>query len=336
MATGAVDGIWYWKSNANPFSPTEPAKWSRFSDIENEIIEDAFQHNEKEVLLDNHSIDFKLKLQINKSDKTRQRPILRKSDDPNQQFAPRETRFNIVDMPVKTFTEAGGFSKFLWEWANKYNDSCCILTEQNAPGIVERAVEGIIKEGETISKTTESKWIAKQLSKVKNRTLADIGKCCIVYYTKESFLYHVVNDVLRRENLSKLETLGPYCFLLINALWNCRDSRRHTQRVYRGCKLERDQIEQYKSDIDKVRCWSAFSSTTKRRDIATSFGAESNTLFIIDLVERPFTESFGLDISAMSKYPHEEEVLLPAGINFVVEKVELDKKTNKYTIYLTI
>ncbi|CAF0749301.1 unnamed protein product [Didymodactylos carnosus] len=111
MATGAVDGIWYWKSNANPFSSTEPAEWSRFSDIENEIIEDAFQHNKKEVLLDNHSIDFKLELQINKSDKTRQRPVLRKSDDCNQQFAPRETRFNIVDMPVKTFTEAGGFSK---------------------------------------------------------------------------------------------------------------------------------------------------------------------------------------------------------------------------------
>jgi hypothetical protein len=325
---------WCWNSSSDPFSKTVKPEWKPFSDIENEIIEDAYQHKEKEVALQNHIVDLKHKLQINKIDNTKQRPIWRKTNDSNpEEYTIRQSRFNVVDMPVKTFTEAGGFSKMLWEWSTKFNDSCCILSEENAPRIVELAAAGIRKEGALISKNIESDWIAKQLLKVKNKSLTDISKCCISYYTKESFLYHILNDVLRRENMAKVETLGPYSFLLVNALWNYRETNRHTRRVYRGCELTQQQINQYISDIGKVRCWAAFSSTTKNFEKAKDFG---NTLFIIDLVQRPFTESFGLDISSMSKYPEEEEVLLPSGMNFIVEKVECNEKTKNYIIYLTV
>ncbi|CAF1008709.1 unnamed protein product [Didymodactylos carnosus] len=52
--------------------------------------------------------------------------------------------------------------------------------------------------------------------------------------------------------------------------------------------------------------------------------------------DRSFTESFVLDVSSVSQYPAEEEVLLPAQINFIVDKVDYDENTKKYTIYLAI
>ncbi len=55
---------WMWKSNANPFSLTEPDQWSAYSDVETRMIEEAFQKKQTEALLDDYHIDFKQLVQI--------------------------------------------------------------------------------------------------------------------------------------------------------------------------------------------------------------------------------------------------------------------------------
>ncbi|CAF5144565.1 unnamed protein product, partial [Rotaria sp. Silwood1] len=57
--------------------------------------------------------------------------------------------------------------------------------------------------------------------------------------------------------------------------------------------------------------WLCFSSTSKNRSKAEQFG---NTLFIIDNE----TAREGVDISSISAFPDEEEVLLQATITFQV------------------
>jgi len=43
-----------------------------------------------------------------------------------------------------------------------------------------------------------------------------------------------------------------------------------------------------------------------------------------------------MDISAISHYPEEEEVLIRAARNFIVEKVEKDNDNGKYIIFLSL
>ncbi|CAF1247732.1 unnamed protein product [Rotaria sordida] len=88
---------WMWQSNPNPFSESEPATWSYYSDVENLIIEEAFQDKQPQAQLDDYFIDFKSNLQISNTDDYEQRPIKRverKREDKRL----REARF--MDLPV--------------------------------------------------------------------------------------------------------------------------------------------------------------------------------------------------------------------------------------------
>ncbi|CAF1460264.1 unnamed protein product [Didymodactylos carnosus] len=100
--------------------------------------------------------------------------------------------------------------------------------------------------------------------------------------------------------------------------------------VYRGATLDSEIIACYEEAIGTYKCWYRFSSTSKNRHKAETFG---NTLFIMDLTK---TKAGGFDISSYSCYPHEEEVLLPAGTEFKIITVQSDAENNKHRIYLTI
>ncbi|CAF1494101.1 unnamed protein product, partial [Rotaria sordida] len=83
---------WMWQSNPNPFSKSEPAIWSHYSDLENLIIEEAFQDTQSRAQMDDYFIDFKSNLQISNTDDYEQRPIkrvVRKREDKHL----REARF---------------------------------------------------------------------------------------------------------------------------------------------------------------------------------------------------------------------------------------------------
>ncbi|CAF4259229.1 unnamed protein product, partial [Adineta steineri] len=76
--------------------------------------------------------------------------------------------------------------------------------------------------------------------------------------------------------------------------------------------------------------WLGFSSASTKRAIATIY--DRNTLFIIAIS----AQSQHLDISSISQFPAEEEVLLGPSTSFQVENVEYDKIDEKYFIYLKV
>ncbi|CAF0844331.1 unnamed protein product [Didymodactylos carnosus] len=61
---------WYWKSNSDPWSTNEKEEWTKYSDIESAITEEAFNRKNQTKLadLDNYSINLNNSIQINKSD----------------------------------------------------------------------------------------------------------------------------------------------------------------------------------------------------------------------------------------------------------------------------
>ena len=128
------------------------------------------------------------------------------------------------------------------------------------------------------------------------------------------------------QDTSKLDTLGPFRWLLFNHLCGSIDLRELI--VYRGMDLTADMIDEYKDAIGFKIVWPAYTSTTKDRRVAETYG---NALFIITI--HNFCQPRG-DISSISQYPDEQEVLLNPQYRFKVKKVERDPTSGKYLVYM--
>jgi hypothetical protein len=321
---------WLWKSNPDPWQSNIEEEWKTYTDVEMSIIEDAYQQNLTYVELDNYTIDLKRLLQINKMDTNKQRPIKRISDVNLQCL--REERFtlpshNSLNAITRSFRDEGRYMspKFIEEWISRNPDIS--ISDR-----IEKAAQGILDEGRLLGKVAESKWLAKQLLDVKEQSWDEIALRCLYLYTRETFLYKLLNKALREEDLSKVDTLGPFCDFLWNSLSSeyLKSKYSYKGTVYRGAALEFDEIEDYKHSIRQPpKEWLGFSSTSKKRELAEMYG---NTLIIINVP----SQSQHLDISTISNFPDEEEVLLGASTSFQTEDVTYDEATKKHHIHLRI
>jgi hypothetical protein len=158
----------------------------------------------------------------------------------------------------------------------------------------------------------------------------EICACAARLYSAESFLYKLLNATLRHETMSKVDTLGAFFHLLYKHGQLTGD--RQEQTVYRGTTLTDEMIEEYKQAVGTSIRWLAFTSTSKDRRVAEMYGG--NTLFIITLQSMWLFET-RCDISALSHYPDEQEVLLTANYRFRVEKVDRDTTSGKCFIFMT-
>ncbi|CAF3888919.1 unnamed protein product [Rotaria sp. Silwood1] len=229
-----------WQSNPNPWSKSEPAKWSHYSDLENLIIEEAFQDKQPQALLDDYYIDFKSNRQILNTDNDKQRPIKRverKREDKHL----REARF--MDLPVGKGRSFGGqygwVSPFVIEvrrYLKLEPDDLPTKKPNMIPMLIEKAARGIIEEGKHIRKEREAEKLAKMLREKKNAGMEEVWKCCAYLYTLESFLYQTLNAAMRligdREHeqvwRSKVRTLGPFCLLLWDDPFNTKLTTKKT------------------------------------------------------------------------------------------------------------
>ncbi|CAF1510925.1 unnamed protein product [Rotaria sp. Silwood1] len=240
----------------------------------------------------------------------------------------RPERFYIPQKLVKSFSDwKSNDRRFINEWQRQNRGLS--MNE-----LLEQAADGIIKEGIQLCEPIEAKWIADELLLLKNKSNEEIEKRVVSIYTRESFLYRLVNATLRENDLSKLYNLGAFCWLLFHC--DCSStflSLGYAGKLYRGAQLDKDTIESYRQAIGLVKTWDAFSSTSKNRKKAETFG---NTLFIISLAKSAKYRYSGMDISSLSLYPDEEEVLIRASRNFFVDNIEQDNVTGKYLIYLSL
>jgi len=316
---------WMWKSNSNPYVNKESEQWTNYSEVECEVLEDAYQQQQKTVELDNYIIDLEKNVQINKHEKTKERPIRRILIDPSVRHL-REERFSIPQKPVKSDSDQQHFSELIAEWLLKNKKD-----KDNHPEWVEQAANGIYQEGLSLGRYVEAKYLHKKLKEIKYLPVHEIVRHCIHLYTKETFLYKIINKALREKDRSKVDTLGAFCYYLsiMNYTQGFGPSF-YKNTVYRGMTLTKEEINDYKASIGTYKAWLAFNSTSKIREEAEVFG---NTLFVINCIGISRYGS-GIDISNLSRYPYEQEVLLQTGTNFRIDKV--DKIGHKYCIHITV
>ena len=196
MANQKVE--WWWKSNSNPFSSTESPEWTRYSDVENEIIEDAYQKKEPHAMLDDVHIDFAHQIQISNSNFNNQRPIQRRTLAKTDQRL-REARFMPDPIaPISSFHNLVGYRKIFIDSAMELlNIKLLNRWDERKEEILQQAMEGLLYEGKLVGKQCEAKWIVERLNQVKSKTKTEIGECCVRLYTMESFLYKVLNQTMR-------------------------------------------------------------------------------------------------------------------------------------------
>ena len=182
---------------------------------------------------------------------------------------------------------------------------------------------GILKEAKLLNQEFDAQKMVEQLMQCRHSS--QLQECVARLYSAESFLYKLVNSSLRNGVMSKANTLGPFCYLL----WmHLRFGMEHAlQTVYRGANLTVEMIDEFKRAVGRDIQFPAFTSTSKRVEVAEQFG---NTLFIIKL----FFAQNAKDISYLSYYPNEQEVLLRANYPFTVQEVKTHPSSGKFLIYL--
>ena len=181
----------------------------------------------------------------------------------------------------------------------------------------------MLKEGELLNKEFDAQRMAEMMRNCTNQE--EILNCAIHLYTRDSFLFKLVNSTLRNDDFSKVDTLGPLCYLIREHLFHA-DKSKEKITVYRGTTLTDEMIEEYRRAIGKWIQWSAFTSTTRNRTVAEMY--QGNTLFIMTIVSGYFTRN----ISSLSQFEHEEEILLTANLHLKIDEVIFDPDNNKYLI----
>lgn len=336
---------WMWNASKNPFSNPELVNWCPYSDIENMIIEEAYIAKVKHVQLDDYYIDIANNRQISTHDVNKQRPVIRIVCDKNhtrlrsERFVSNLIAFDRSDGDLYGFIPL--FIKEVVKHLNLTREQLPSKNETIVPSIVEKAALGIFEEGKILRKQREAEEIAKFLMKKQNEGIEEVWKCCARLYSLNSFLYTTLNQIMQllgskdQEEVwrSKIGTLGPFCLLL----WDNPFDRKMTNPgtiLYRGAQLSDDSIQTLKTNCWKepklLHSFQSFISCTRIRNIIENFN-NVNTLIIMEL-----QVAFTVDLSKLSEYPREEEVLLFPGVSFSINKVEFDQEKNKHLIYLIL
>ena len=341
---------WYWNNAFDPWS-TNDEQWQKFTDIENEIIEDAYNEKRCTIEIDgDYIINFECLLRYKKSNvESSACPIKRiQFDKDRSHIRAREDRFLLpvtLVVPTDSYEHSQNVDELDELQRNGYiTRSYWILELQSKKktiaDIVDDAAHGIITEGTAIDKIYEAQWISQQLISVKDfgdnidvnfirHFPLQIGETCAYLYTKESFLYKLINRTFRNSSSitrEQIQNLGPFCWLLDWYLYD--NSTRDIPIVYRSLDLTDQQRKEFMQEIMK---FTAFTSTTCNRSIAEFY--DGNTLLIIDLDQYESTVC-GKNISSVSDFPEEEEFLIWPGRDFAFVKYEYDISKKKHMIYL--
>jgi len=344
---------WYWNCTADPWSANDE-QWQKYTDVENEIIEDANNQKMFDIEIDgDYILNLECLVQYKRGDEFSARPIKRvQLDKDRSNIYPREERFLLpVTLATSTSSSRQSQTENELNWLRINGDMTgsywkLELKDKNKTiaDVVEEAAYGIIKEGSVIGKAHEAQWLSEQLVAVKyfgSKTEAnsiksfpsEIGETCVYLYTKESFWYKLINHVLRDPHSiirEQVKSLGPFCWLLDWYLYEKPTTDILT--VYRGLNLDDQQRKQFMEEIMK---FTSFTSTTRSRKVAEFY--DENTLLIIDLNQRDNNHKHivcGRNISSLSDFPEEEEFLIWPGREFAFVKYEYDIPKKKHVIYL--
>ncbi|CAF1319918.1 unnamed protein product [Adineta ricciae] len=151
------------------------------------------------------------------------------------------------------------------------------------------------------------------------------------WYTRDSFLYKVFNKALRTQNI---DVLFLFRFFLRDLELQLKQYKcSSTIRVYRGQLISKNELNKLKASIGQFISMNSFLSTTIDRDVALFFIGDTHSLddelepilFEIDVDPRPDGTKPVADITSLSYFRAEQEVLIMLGSIFRLTDLHQDE-----------
>ena len=169
---------------------------------------------------------------------------------------------------------------------------------------------------------------------------------CIRWYTRETFVYKMVNKALRTEDIQQLHTFRFYINDLSSKLAEESKTRQMEEdeetstKIYRGAQLLPNELEQFQSNEGKLISMNGYLSASRLKWVAEGFARNEprrlnslSVLFEIECFHSEDQYSIFADITRFSEIPEEQEVLFDIGAVFKIERICPDDQMWK--IYLT-
>ncbi|CAF1324699.1 unnamed protein product [Rotaria sp. Silwood1] len=159
----------------------------------------------------------------------------------------------------------------------------------------------------------------------------------IRWYSKQSFIYKLINKALRIEDI---DFLYIFRFFIGDLSQNLQHehkkillSEEKILNVYRGVKLNKQEFNKLKENQGKLISTNGYLSTSRRMSSALSFAVKPTTrtdfipvLFHIQFdIEQVDKNIIFADIHQLSEYPDEEEILFDLNACFQIESIEEDE-----------
>ncbi|CAF1118848.1 unnamed protein product [Didymodactylos carnosus] len=167
----------------------------------------------------------------------------------------------------------------------------------------------------------------------------------IWWYTRDSCLYRILNKALRLQDIDLLFSMR---FLIKDISQQLKDEHRKfvekkgVMRVYRGQAVATEEINKLRCGEGQLISFNNFLSTSLDKDEALMFARQivssdalQRVFFEIKVDTRLETRAFA-DISDMSYFQSEKEVLLTLGSVFRLENVMFDEREALWCVKLTL
>ncbi|CAF0849017.1 unnamed protein product [Didymodactylos carnosus] len=169
----------------------------------------------------------------------------------------------------------------------------------------------------------------------------------IWYYTRDTFLYRLMNKALRQRNIELTFLFGFFLQDMYRQL-NCEHKmfklanlENPVFNVYRGQLMSRNEIQQLKYNGYILN--NSFLSTTFERSLASVFLNSSaepedefqNILFEIEIDIREKSRPYA-DISNLSQFANESEILFMIGTEFHIDDMSYDENEKTWIVRLKL
>lgn len=172
----------------------------------------------------------------------------------------------------------------------------------------------------------------------------------IKWYTRDSFLYKLINKALRTEDIDALYTYRYYIVDLCTCLAeNTKILRKETSNltVYRGMKMSKSERERIKESVGSHIAVSAFFSTSREVSVAKIYaGIEKHKpslsipdvlesiLLVIDVNLDLNPDLVLADVKHLSIFSDEAEVIFDLGTVFKIESFTYIEEDNYWICYM--
>jgi tetratricopeptide (TPR) repeat protein len=154
----------------------------------------------------------------------------------------------------------------------------------------------------------------------------------IWWYTRESFLYRLLNKALRVQNI---DVLFLFRFIIRHMGHQLENNKCSSPiRVYRAQQISKDEIEILKNSVGEYISMNSFLSTSLNRAQALAFHYSSDptaddieqVFFEIEADPRLHRKKSFSKINSLSYFPGEEEVLFMVGSIFRLDSIQCDNE----------